>query len=41
MHFSLDVYAIKVLLGVFSSKHLVDLPLLSDRQQIINNPVQH
>jgi hypothetical protein len=28
VHFPLDRYAIKKLLGVFFSKHLVDLPLL-------------
>jgi hypothetical protein len=31
MHFSLDIYVINQLLGVFFSKHLINLPLLSNR----------
>ena len=31
MRFSWDVYAISQLLGAFFSKHLIDLPLLSNR----------
>jgi hypothetical protein len=41
VRFPLNVYAINKLLGVFFSKHLINLPLLGNRQQIINNPVQN